>query len=160
MTPKFHFIKLSKMKEIVNFLIPYAGIVALIGTYCLIIAYDKYRLPDRVRKNGKTAQAIVTEIYKDPGPLFGKNNKEGYAPIVEFDYPNGSFRYASTTFQNPSPYKVGDTVTVWYSFYKSKKEVALQDDLPPRYIKSLVICGLILCILSYPIVISKLSGFF
>lgn len=150
----FHvFNKNIKMKEIINHLLPYSGLIALIGTYCLILANDKNRLPDRVRKNGKTAQGIVIETYKS-------QSDDGFAPIVEFDYPNCNFRYASTTFQNPTPYKVGDIVTVWYDFYKSRREVALADDRPGKIVNTLFKWGLILCIISYPVVIYRMAGMF
>ena len=148
------------MTDILEKILPYSGIIALVGTYCIIPAIDRAKMPDRVRKIGKTTQGLVTDVYQNPGPIFRNKTGAGFAPVVEFDYPNGHHRYASTTFQNPSPYKVGDEVIVWYHFYKSKQEAALEDDKPGPSVRKLLIWGIVLCLLSYPYVILRVLDMF
>lgn len=149
------------MNTIIQFLTPVAGLIALIGTYMIILSYEKTHIYDRVRSKGRTVEGIVTEIYQDPGPLFGKADDErGFAPIVVFDSHIGNHRYVSTTYQHPSPYKVGDKVKVWYYFYKSRREIALADDAPGDLPSKLLDWGIVFCLLGYPYVLLRLAHFF
>lgn len=142
---------------LLQYIMPLVGITALVGTYMIIVAYDKTRIYDRVRRLGRTAEGTVVEVYQDPGPLIGRSEVSGgYAPIVVFDSHIGNHRYVSTTYRNPSPYKVGDKVKVWYYFYKSRREMALADDEPGDSPGRLYFWGVLLCALSYPFLFMRL----
>lgn len=130
--------------------------LAIAGTFLLILAYDRSRLPERVRKRGTQAEGTVVEIRRDPGSLFSAREGEGEAPVVDFSYPNGSYRYYSTHYVFPSPYQVGDKVRVWYYFRKSKQEVILEDEDAGTLPGTLYRWGIVCCLLGYPFLIRKM----
>ncbi len=123
---------------------------ALVGTYSLILAYQKQYEVERVLKYGIKTIGTVIEIRPDP------SGKQGDAPVVDFDYPNGSHRYFSTKYTSPCNYRVGQQVEIWYKFYKSNQDVVLPDDKPGNLPKRLLITGIIFCILSYPILFGRM----
>lgn len=142
--------------EILNSISPYLSVLAVIGTYCLIIYYDRSKMPDRVRNRGLRAEGTVVEIRQNPGPIFGSQKGEGYAPVVEFNYPNGSHRHFSTYYQTPCPYEVGQKVQLGYYFYKSIREVLLDGEENQPQSPTLLIWGICFCLLGYPFVVIKL----
>ena len=126
------------------------GIVAFVGTYCLILAYQKqYEIP-KVLSKGIKITGTVVEIRQDP------SGNGGGAPVVEFNYPNGSYRHASSTYTSPCVYVVGQEVDIWYLFNKSNRAAALPDEQPGTLPKTLLKWGIVLCLLSYPEVIRRL----
>lgn len=130
------------------------SVFSFIGTYCLILAFQKHYEIRRVLKYGKCTIGTVIEIRQDP------TGKPGQAPVVDFDYPNGTYRHFSTTYNNPSHYYVGQKVQIWYKFYKSNQIVALAHDKPGKLPKVLFICGIIFCLFSYPEIIKRLPALF
>jgi hypothetical protein len=146
--------------EILNTISPYFSVLAIIGTYCLILAYDRAKMPERVKKRGQLAEGTVVEIRRNPGPIFGSQEGEGFAPVVEFATSSGNHRHFSTHYQTPSPYQVGQKVQVGYYFYKSIREVLLDGEENQPSSPTLLICGVCLCLLGYPFVFIKLLGLF
>jgi len=142
--------------EIINSISPYVSILALIGTYCLIVAYDRSKMPERLRKRGQVAEATVTEILRNPGPLFSSQEGEGYAPVVEFEAHGSIQRHTSTNYQQPSPHQVGQKVVVRYYFYKSIREVLIDGDEASTASPKLLVWGICLCLVGYPFIIIKL----
>ncbi len=57
-------------------------VVALVGTYMLILAYDRAHLIERAKKKGIETEGTVVEIHREPGPLFGSKKGDGEAPVV------------------------------------------------------------------------------
>lgn len=131
-------------------------LVALVGTYLLIIAYDKSKIVERVTSKGIKTVGTVVEIRQNPGELFGSKEGEGQAPVVDFVTKNGSHRHYSTHYQTPSPYQVGQKVEVCYYFYKSIREVLLANEGAGTLPKTLFRWGIALCLISYPFLIKKL----
>lgn len=142
--------------EILNSISPYFSVLAIVGTYCIIIYYNNAKMPERVKKRGQTAEGTVIEIRRNPGPLFGSQAGEGYAPVVDFEYPNGSHRHFSNYYQTPSTYQVGQKVKVQYYFYKSIREVLLEGEENQPMSPTLLIWGICFCLLGYPFVVIKL----
>lgn len=142
--------------EILNSISPYLSVLAVVGTYCLIIYYDRSKMPERVKKRGLRAEGTVVEVRRNPGPIFGSQEGEGYAPVVEFYYPNGSHRHFSTYYQTPCPYEVGQKVQLGYYFYKSIREVLLDGEENQPQSPTLLIWGICFCFLGYPFVVIKL----
>ena len=134
-----------------NYLLPYilSG-MALIGTYCLILAYEKQHEIEKVLTKGIKTLGIVTEIRQDPSGIAGD------APVVDFTTQNGAYKHFSRTYAMPSAYKVGQQVEIWYYHYKSIRLAALADDKPGSLPKTLFQWGIILCLLSYPVIIRRL----
>lgn len=138
------------------YLIQAMPLVAFIGTYLLIIAYDKSKIVERVMSKGLKTEGTVVEIYQDPGPLFGPGESKGSAPVVDFATNNGSHRHYSTHFQPVTPYHVGQKVEVRYYFYKSIREVLLADEDAGTLPKTLFRWGIVLCLISYPFLFKKM----
>jgi len=120
---------------------------ALIGTYLLILANSKQHLPERVKKRGIETEGTIVEIRKEGLEEF---------VVVDFTYPNGSFRHISNKYVYPCPYKVGQKVRIWYYFNKSNREVILEDEGIGNLPSKLYRWGFIICIISYPFLIYKL----
>lgn len=138
-----------------DYLPPYVfSAMIFIGTFCLILAYQKKHEIEQVLKNGTRTVGTVIEIRPDP------SGKGGEAPVVDLKIPNGSHRHYSTTYASPSPYKVGQQVDIWYKINKTNRTVALADDTPGNLPKILFWAGVVLCLLSYPELIRRLMGFF
>lgn len=131
-------------------------LLAFIGTYLLIIAYDKSKIVERVTSKGIKTEGTVVEIRQDPGPLFGSKEGEGAAPVVDFITNNGSHRHYSTQYQMPTPYYVGQKVEVRYYFYKSIREVLLPNEDAGTLPKTLFRWGIVMCLLGYPFILKKL----
>lgn len=138
------------------YIIQWMPLLAFIGTYLLIIAYDKSKMVERVKSKGIKTVGTVVEIRQNPGELFGSKEGEGQAPVVDFVTNNGSHRHYSTHYQSPCPYQVGQKVEVWYYFYKSIREVLLADEGAGTLPKTLFRWGIALCLISYPFLIKKL----
>lgn len=132
-------------------------LLAVVGTYLVILGYDYSGLPDRVRTRGTKTTGTVIEIRPAVGGLFGsKPAVEGDAPVVDFTTPWGSHRHYSTQYQLPCPYRVGDQVELWYYFRKSRREVLLAGedagDLPGKLYR----WGFAFCLVGYPFLLKKL----
>ena len=138
-----------------NYLPPYilSGL-AFIGTYCLILAYQKQHEIEKVLTKGIKTLGTVTEMRQAP---FGN---QGEAPVVEFTTQNGSYKHFSTTYTSPSAYKLGQQVEIWYYHYKSIRLAALADDKPGKLPKILLCWGIVLCLLSYPEIIRRMITLF
>ncbi len=135
-----------------NFISPQVlGIVTLVGTYCLILSYQKQHEIQTVLSKGIKTTGTVVEIRQDP------SGNSGDAPVVEFNYPNGSYRHYSTTYVLPCAYSVGQQVEIWYLFRKSNRTAALSDDQPGTLPKTLLKWGILLCLLSYPEIIRRMA---
>jgi hypothetical protein len=130
------------------------GIAALVGTYCLILAYERQHAIENTLLKGQVAIGTVIEIRTNPDPAGGE------APVVDFNTPNGSHRHYSTTYLSPCAYKVGQKVQIWYKFYKSNRAVALPDDQPGKQPRVFFVCGVVLCLLTYPEIIRRLFTMF
>lgn len=131
-------------------------LVALVGTYLLIIAYDKSKIVERVTSKGIKTEGTVIEIRKNPGDLFSSKEGEGEAPVVDFTTANGSHRHYSTHYQIHTTYHVGQKVEVRYYFYKSIREVLLAHEDAGTLPKTLFRWGIALCLISYPFLFRKL----
>lgn len=139
-----------------NFIPPYilSG-MALIGTYCLILSYEKQHEIEKVLTKGIKIIGTVIQIRQAP------SGKEGEAPVVEYTTPNGfSHHYFSTTYTVPTPYKIGQQVEIWYYHYKSIKLAALADDKTGDLPKILFRWGIVLCLLTYPAIIQRMTMLF
>lgn len=137
-----------------------SGITALVGTYLIILSYERQHIFDKVRQKGIRTEGVVTRLNENPSNKEGWTAGGGKAPVVEFHTVNGHYVYASTTYQQPTPYEVGQKVDIWYIFYKSRRDMALADDVPGDTPKKLYWWGVILCGISYPMVFLKLQNFF
>ena len=143
------------MTNLYNLLPPSVwGTAALIGTYCLILTYQKKHEIEKILTRGIKTVGTVTEIHQD------SLGNTGEAPIVEYDTPHGSkFKHISTTYTMPCAYKVGQEVDIWYYHHKSIHLAALADDKPnEKRIKTLLYCGIVLCLLTYPFIIGRLAS--
>lgn len=138
-----------------NYLSPYilSG-MAFIGTYCLILAYEKQYEIEKILTKGIQTLGTVTELRQDP------SGNVGNAPVVDFTAQNGSYKHVSTTYTYPSPYKIGQQVEIWYYHYKSINLAALADDKPGSLPKTLLRWGIVLCLLSYPEIIRRMITLF
>jgi len=134
---------LAKISEIVP-------LFALIGTYLLILAHSKQHLPERVKKRGVETEGTIVEIRKEGLEEF---------LVVDFSYPNGSFRHISNRYVNPCPYKVGQNVKIWYYFRKSNREVVMEGEGVGNTPSKLYRWGIIICLISFPFVIFKMMNF-
>lgn len=139
-----------------SYLLQILPLLAFIGTYLLIIAYDKSKIVERVTAKGIKTEGTVVEIRRDPGSLFDSKEGEGAAPVVDFVTNNGSHRHYSTHYQTPCPYQVGQKVEVRYYFYKSIREVLLANEGAGTLPKTLFRWGIALCLIGYPFLIKKM----
>jgi len=134
--------------------------VALVGTYLLILAFDKAHLVERVKARGIETEGTVVEIRRNPGGLFSSKEGEGEAPVVDFITNGGTHKHYSKNYATPCPFKVGEKVKVWYYFHKSRREVALAEAETDTLPHTLRKWGIILCLLSYPFLVKKLMLLF
>lgn len=152
----FTFLFFNTMNHLLSLIPPQVfGVMALVGTYCFILAYEKQNYIRRLLQNGTETEGVVVELRSHPD-----NAAQGQAPVVDFTFPNGSHRHYSTTFVSPSPYKVGQKVRIWYKFHKSNREATLADEVPGTLPKTLFIWGCVLCLLSYPVIVIRMLGLF
>jgi hypothetical protein len=134
-----------------NYLPPYVlSGMAMIGTYCLILAYQKQHEIEKILTKGIKTLGTVTEMYQDP------SGNAGEAPVVDYANQNGSYRHVSGTYAMPAAYKIGQQVDIWYYHYKSIRLAALADDKPGNLPKTLFRWGIILCLLTYPELIRRM----
>lgn len=128
-----------------------------IGVFLLILAYQKSNEIEHTRSKGQLAEGLVIEMRDEAGNPVESFNNHALAPVVEFHTPNGKFIHYSSTFQNPSPYKVGQTVKIYYYIYKSNRHFALEDDqtglLPGKLFRWGIVCSAI----GFPFIVMKLS---
>jgi hypothetical protein len=138
-----------------HYIPPYVlSIMAFVGTYCLILAYEKQHEIEKVLTRGIKTLGTVTEMRQDP------SGNAGDAPVVDFTTQNGSYKHFSTTYTYPSLYKIGQQVEVWYYHYKSIRLAALADDKPGSLPKTLLRWGIVLCVLTYPEIIRRMITLF
>ena len=134
-----------------NYLPPYLlSVMAFIGTYCLIIAYEKQHEIEKILTKGIKTFGIVTELRQDP------SSQQGVAPVVDFTTQNGTYRHFSTTYTLSSAYQVGQQVEIWYYHYKSIRLATLADDKTGNLPKVLLYWGVVLCLLTYPEIIRRM----
>lgn len=127
------------------------AILAFVGTYSLIFAYEKQYHVKRVLQHGKETTGKVVEIKEDPW------NKEQDIVIVDYDTAAGVFKHYSQGYAQPCPYQVGQTVRIWVWPYKLRHtgRVALPDEQPGKTPLILLVIGIVLCLLSYPEIIRR-----
>ena len=142
--------------EFLNTITPYLQLLGFIGTYLLILSYDRAQMPERVKKRGIKTEGTVIEIRRNPGSLFSKTEGQGDAPVVDFNTISGSHRYHSTNYITPCSYQVGQKVPVWYYFYKSKQEVILENEDAGSLPRTLLVWGIAFCVIGYPFLIRNL----
>jgi hypothetical protein len=134
-----------------DFLHPYVlSGLAFIGTYCLILSYQKKHEKNKILTRGIKTLGTIIEIRPDP------SGKEGEAPVVEYTTQNGSYRHFSTTYVWPTAYKVGQQVDIWYYHYKSIRSATLADDTSGTLPKVLLRWAIVLCIFTYPEIIRRM----
>jgi len=148
------------MNTILNILGTLGPILSLIGTYCFILSYSKSHEIEHTINKGKVAEGKVIKMREDPEHSPADIAYQGVAPVVEFKTANGLFQHFSTTYRKNSHYEVGQTVKIYYYHYKSRNEMALEDDEPGTLPKTLFKWGIVFCVVGYPILLSKLSGLF
>ena len=148
------------MDSMLNILNTLGPLLSLIGTYCFILSYSKSHEIEHTINKGKVAEGEVIKMREDPDHSPSDMDYHGVAPVVEFRTVNGLFQHFSTTYRKKSPYKVGQTVKIYYYHYKSRMEMALEDDEPGTLPKTLLKWGIIFCAIGYPILFSKLGGLF
>ena len=142
--------------NLLPYLIQMMPLVAIIGTYLLIIANDKSKMVERVKAKGIKTEGTIVEIRQNPGALFSSKEGEGEAAVVDFVTTHGSHRHYSTHYQTPCPYQVGQKVEVWYYFYKSIREVVFANEDAGSLPKTLFRWGVAFCLIGYPFLIRKL----
>lgn len=140
----------------IPYLVQFMPFLAFVGTYMLIIAYDKSKIVERIASKGIKTEGTVIEIRQNPGSLVSSKEGTGEAPVVDFVTAHGSHRHYSTHYQTPCPYKVGQKVEVSYYFYKSIREVLLPHEDAGTLPKTLFKWGILLCFIGYPFLIKKL----
>jgi hypothetical protein len=114
------------------------------------LAYQKQHEIQIVLSRGIKTTGRVVEIRQDP------SGNGGGAPVVEFNYPYGSYRHYSNTYMLPCAYYVGQETEIWYLFYKSNRRATLSDEQPGTLPITLLKWGIVLCLLSYPVVIWRM----
>jgi len=148
------------MANFENIISSSAGIISLVGVYLIILSHQKkYEIEHTLRK-GKVAEGTVTELSRNQGDVFASGDPEGEAPVVEFQTDNGLYIHHSSTYRLPSPYHVGQKVKIYYYIYKSRREFALEDDMPGTFPDKMKKWGIMLCLLGIPILLLKLRGLF
>lgn len=136
-----------------TYLPPYVlSALVFVGTYCLILAYQKQHEISMVLSKGQKYAGTVVEMRDHP------SGNGSQAPTVEFDSQHGTgHRHYSNTYRMLSNYKTGQKVEVWYYSYKSIRLSALPDDEPGNLPKILFRWGIVLCLLSYPELIRRIA---
>lgn len=148
------------MSPTLNFLTTLGPIISIIGTYLLILSYQKKNEIVHTIQKGLSTEGTIVEIKTYKNDSSGSNVKEAFAPVVEFTTINGKYLHFSPTFRSPSRYEIGQKVKIYYYFYKSRREMALADDVPGTLPNTLLKWGVIFCIIGYPVLIFKMSGLF
>jgi hypothetical protein len=120
--------------------------LALVGTYCLILAYEKQYHVKKVLQYGRETQGVVVEIRQDPW------NQQQDMVVVDFQTEGGAFKHYSQGYARPCPYQLGQEVRIWVWPYKLRHtgRVALPDEQPGRAPQILLLAGAVMCLLSYP----------
>lgn len=148
------------MAFLTNTLSAAGPILGLIGTYLFILSYQKQHQIKHTLTKGKVTEGTVVEIRENPGSLFGKEQAEGYAPVVDFQVGSSTHRHYSGTYKLPARYKVGQKVKIYYYFYRSISEFALEDDEPGSLPGTLFRWGLAFCAIGYPLLLIRLGRLF
>ncbi len=128
-----------------------------IGSFLLILSYQKYTEIEHTKSKGLVADGVVLELRDESGKTVEPTDNHPAAPVVEFRTDNGKYVHYSTTYQIPSPYKAGQSVKIYYYIYKSIHHFALEDDqtgsLPGRLFR----WGVVFCAIGFPVLVIKLS---
>ena len=148
------------MTTVLNFLMSLGSIISLIGTFLLILSYDKSHEIEHTISKGRVAEGTVIKLRDDTNHVDDMSKNKGKAPVVDFHTVNGWHRHHSTTYRYPSRYEVGQKVKIYHYLYKSRHEMALEDDEPGTLPKTLLKWGIIFCAIGYPIFFSKFGGLF
>lgn len=145
------------MEFIENLLISIGPILVLLGTYLLILAHQKSNEIAHTLSKGQVAEGIVIEMRDESGNTVESFNNHPVAPVVEFKTDHGKYLHYSRTFQNPSPYKPGQSVKIYYYIYKSIQQFALEDDQTGTLPIRLYRWGIVFCAVGFPGLVIKLS---
>lgn len=138
-----------------------SGLALVSGFLLLAHAHNRKNYIHYLLKRGNKTESKVVEIRKNPGSLFSKVEGHGRAPVVEYTTISGNvLKHYSDTFSNPCMYEIGQMVPIWYLNYKSRREAALQDDLPGDLPRKLFIIGIILFCLGLPSLLVGLQNLF
>jgi Protein of unknown function (DUF3592) len=134
--------------------------LALAGTYMLILAWQKQHEIQHTIQNGQSTLGTVIELREkmeksETGAAITK-----FAAVVEFQTGNGAYLHYSNTYHYPSRYHIGQKITVFYYIYKSRQEFALAEDTPGPLPGVLLKIGVLCCLVGYPFVFSKILTFF
>lgn len=146
------------MSSILNIALSAGPILAIIGTYLLILSHNKNHEIEHTIEKGLSTEGTVVEIRSDKRHSTESNVQEVYAPVVEFTTINGTFRHYAPSFRASCKYEVGQKVKIYYFFYKSRREMALEDDEPGTLPNTLLKWGIIFCAIGYPMLLSKMAG--
>ena len=139
--------------KILNYASP---LLALIGTYLLILAWERQHAVQHTIKNGRRTEGTVIDLRIKDSKSESTHETLEKAAVVEFQTGNGSYLHYSSTYHYPSRYQVGQKVPIYYVISKSRQEFALIDDLPGNLPNTLLKLGLLSCILGYPFLLSKI----
>jgi hypothetical protein len=157
-TPNWHF---KNALIMLTFLTQAAMWCTTLGFILAFLSWRNLVYYQNVRKYGTKTEGIVIQMRPDPGPLFGEAKVGGEAPTVEFTDKQGNKRqYICVCYQDPSPYKVGQKLAIWYYIYRSRQEFALEDDYADRSTATLLKVGLVMMLLGAGVFLKRLSGFF
>ncbi len=80
-----------------NFLTTLGPILSLIGTYLLILSYNKSHEIEHTISKGQVAEGTIIELRENPNNLDLMAKNKAKAPVVDFHTINGWHRHYSTT---------------------------------------------------------------
>ena len=148
------------MDSFVNTIITIGPYLVFVGAFLLIMAHQKSNEISHTLSKGQLAEGIVIELRDELGNTVETFNYHAVAPVVEFKTANGKYIHYSSTYQNPSPYKKGQVVKIYYYIYKSIQHFALEDDQTGTLPGILLRWGLVFCAVGLPSLVIKLSNLF
>lgn len=145
------------MDGFLEFYNTWAPLSCLIGFLLLAHARNRKTYIRRLLKYGRTAEGRVLELRQGPVSLFGANQGDGYAPVVEYrDHSGNVIRHCSTTYRIDCKHQVGDVVRVWYQVFSSTRDSTLADDQPGDLPRIFFMIGIFLLAIGLPAVIPKM----
>lgn len=145
------------MEFVEEILYPIGPYFFLIGAVLLIFAHQKSNEIEHTLSKGQVADGLVIELRDESGNKIESDTNHPVAPVVRFQTINGIYIHYSSTFQNPSPYKIGQSVKIYYYIYKSNRQFALEDDQTGLLPGKLFRWGIVCCAIGFPFIVRKLS---
>lgn len=145
------------MEFVEGILYPIGPYFFLIGAFLLIFAHQKNNEIAHTISKGQVADGLVIELRDESGNNIESYNNHPVAPVVRFQTINGIYIHYSSTYQNPSPYKIGQTVKIYYYIYKSISHFALEDDQVGLLPGKLFRWGIVCCSIGFPFIVMKLA---